>query len=393
MANPSVSITKFALSADKLKPGSEFTIALSVKNNLGKVADLLYCDGHIVVTYNNYGNEMEAWISFYSSYNSSSKRVSIANGATYSTTITGVVKESVKDELEHILSIDPNANVRCNDIVWQVHLESLEDFTYRDDAEYKTGKLYDTFYAPAVEAFQLERSMDGVPNDEGETLLTTMKLGIGEEYRLELLSLKIYYAENAAATTSSPFIDLTASIPDLLTGVADSAELITQTFVNISNWNFLLVFGDAYESASAAFSVSRAFANVHLSGKSTGGVALGGFSTSEEGDPKFESHYPAHFYAGISDFGASIQIGYVYSISVKANSCAEGTVTFDTPFKSTPVIILQPLSYSASASYGSITFSISGGNTLTTDGFGWRVHNAHTAALTPSLRWVAIGKM
>ena len=47
--------------------------------------------------------------------------------------------------------------------------------------------------------------------------------------------------------------------------------------------------------------IERAYANMHFSGASTGGVAFGMFSTATQGTPKFECAYPAYFYAGFSD--------------------------------------------------------------------------------------------
>ena len=64
-----------------------------------------------------------------------------------------------------------------------------------------------------------------------------------------------------------------------------------------------MVVTDGYETASSLVTVDRAFANMHLSGKTTGGVAFGRFSSSTQGAPKLESDFPAYFYGGIADLG------------------------------------------------------------------------------------------
>lgn len=156
-------------------------------------------------------------------------------------------------------------------------------------------------YAPRIEDFELLRADDnGEETDEGEKLLTTLRLSLRDASQTDFMQLRLYYAEGAEATEDSPYIDLTSRIAQLLSGVSDDAKLISQTFSNGSNWNFLLAFGDEYEKVIANTDVSRAFANLHLSGKKTGGACFGGFSSSENGEPKLESYYPAYFYRGIN---------------------------------------------------------------------------------------------
>ena len=50
--------------------------------------------------------------------------------------------------------------------------------------------------------------------------------------------------------------------------------------------------------------VDRAFANLHLSGQSTGGVAIGKFSASAYGNPLFECAFPIVL-SGSKTYGAS----------------------------------------------------------------------------------------
>lgn len=294
MANPTISISGFSLLPERLQAGTPFTATITAKNNLGATALYAYLTAHIDMEGLDAGDPGAGRVNLYSS---GVQQISIANGASKALTFSGTISETAWDELNAILEKYPSAPIRRNAIIWSLHMDN-GGFEYSADTIYNAGELLDAFYSPAIEAFRLERCMDGVPNDEGESLLSTIKLGLAEKARQALLSLKLYYSESAPAVADSDFIDLSSSIPDLIGGITDSAELIAQTFGNTANWNFLLVFGDEYESAVAAFSLSRAFANMHLSGATTGGVAFGGFSTSGEGDPKLESHYPAYLYGG-----------------------------------------------------------------------------------------------
>lgn len=160
-------------------------------------------------------------------------------------------------------------------------------------------EILNTYYQPRVTDFDIERRIENTPNDEGVDVFTTMQLDLSDAAGAKFMQAHLYFAENAEATQESEYIDLTARIPDLLIGVTDSTDLIFRQFSNGANWDFLLVFGDQYESTTAKWTLARAFANLHLSGETTGGVCFGGFSTSTLGNPKMESHYPGFFYAGI----------------------------------------------------------------------------------------------
>lgn len=114
-------------------------------------------------------------------------------------------------------------------------------------------------------------------------------------------SAKLYRsAAHSPATSSDTVTTLNATIAQMLSGITDSTSAITTTFSNGSDWSFLLVVTNGYETRSASASIPRAFANLHLSGCSTGGACFGGFSKSAEGAPMLESYYPAYLYGGIA---------------------------------------------------------------------------------------------
>ena len=140
--------------------------------------------------------------------------------------------------------------------------------------------------------------IDRYPNDESTGLSTTMKVGIASEaanYKSNF-TVKVYYAKDATATTSSSSPTTNIDKNTLFgTGYSKNATIISGSYSTGSYYNFLLVVTDGMESISARCTVSRAFANVHFAGCSTGGVAFGRFSSSTENNPKFECEYPTYF--------------------------------------------------------------------------------------------------
>ena len=144
------------------------------------------------------------------------------------------------------------------------------------------------------------------PNDESQTLAATMKVELADGANAGLFTATMRYAQDAKATTASPVFNMNVD-RDVLFGVGYSANtaVLPGTFSNGSVYSFLLVVSDGYETATAQISVDRAFANMHLSGKASGGVAFGRFSTSTQGNPKLECDYPAYFFGGVSELGVT----------------------------------------------------------------------------------------
>lgn len=153
--------------------------------------------------------------------------------------------------------------------------------------------------SPAITVFEIQRGTGGIASDEGESALLSLKLSLANTARKSSMTLKLYYAENSEATIDSSYINLTTYIDTMLSGVTENSTLISKTFSNSSAWNFLLVFGDGYEKVQLPGSFIKAFANVHMSGMSTGGICFGGFCKSTEGNPMTESYYPIYAYGGI----------------------------------------------------------------------------------------------
>jgi len=131
------------------------------------------------------------------------------------------------------------------------------------------------------------------PNDEATALAATMRVQLAEGNNASRFTAKMYYARDAKATTASTVFNMNVS-RDVLFGVGYSANtsVLPGTFVNGSVYSFLLVVSDGIETASAMCVVDRAFANLHLAGLSTGGVAIGKFSAATQGNPLFECAFP-----------------------------------------------------------------------------------------------------
>lgn len=165
--------------------------------------------------------------------------------------------------------------------------------------------VLDAKYKPAITIFDAERSSGADPDDEGENLLATIGLSVSSEAKLEYLGLELRYRARGDSTSPTNVIDITSAMTEALDNTI--LTLINNLFEKNTDWDVTLWFGDQYENATAAIVVSRAFANVHLSGASTGGVCFGGFSQATEGNPLFQCYYPAEIKAGIKG-------GFTYSL-------------------------------------------------------------------------------
>lgn len=255
--------------------------------------------------------------------------------------------------------------------------------------------MLDSWYQPSIKLLHMDRVTDGVLDDEGENVLTDMRISAASSDVALKMALKLYYAADNV-TLESEYISFTDKIPELLAGVTDSATLISQTFSKSNEWKFLLVFGDEYESAQLKYTLPRSFSNIHMSGVATGGVCFGGFCTSTENNPKMESHYPAYLYKGIKDVGGNclsslaalgIQVGYE-TIEAAGKSVVTISETFARSYKAKPIVVVGFATESGEYEMGSC--SCSAAKTSET-GFSINVYNNGSNKRTPTVTWVAIG--
>ena len=253
-------------------------------------------------------------------------------------------------------------------------------------------------YHPRIEEFALARGTSaGVLDDSGTHALLTLRLSLASDSYASLAELKLYYAAGEVSTDST-CIDLSASIPALLGGVTGSPAYISAAFDADFDWNFLLVFGCADESAAATAALPNDFVALHISPCSTGGVAIGDLSTAVEGEPKFEVHHPAYFYGGIAQVSGGglaemlgMQCGVTDAIARTSNGTTELAVSFPTAYPAAPQVIAcfdtTGIS-SLTGPFGSFALSVAD---VTESGFTLRMSAATSTNFSPKVRWLAIG--
>ena len=236
--------------------------------------------------------------------------------------------------------------------------------------------LLDARYNPRISEFTVERT-----SDESEQVKSTIRLSLAAGLTAAQQGRMAFSLKADAAD-----IPLNRTLAQLLTGVTDDAGAITAAFDKASAHRLTLSFGDAYESVTATLDVSRAFANLHLSGMRTGGACFGGFCLSTENDPKLETHYPLHAYAGIANF----QGGRTEQITVPGNGYIDVGVTFGNAFAEAPIIMVCAESGSTAGDFGGVAVAVLE-DSVTANGFLVRAFNSHSTARKPYVRWLAYG--
>ena len=127
--------------------------------------------------------------------------------------------------------------------------------------------VLDARYNPTISVFDAERSKGMDPDDEGENLLATLALATSASAKLEYLGLELRYRAKGDDSAEWNVINLTSIMAAALSDTV--VTLISALFEKNTDWDVRLWFGDQYESVSTTVVVSRAFANVHLSGATT----------------------------------------------------------------------------------------------------------------------------
>ena len=145
-----------------------------------------------------------------------------------------------------------------------------------------------------------------VKNDEGTYVLGSLALSLSEGRTvsdLTVRNVRITGDDNSTQSLTLSTAVLTyaltengysEAIPGLFSGI---------TFIPGVNYTLTFTIGDAYDQLVFSLLIARAFANVHLSGESTGGVAFGKFCSSAPGNPLFECGYP--IVLGANSYGPS----------------------------------------------------------------------------------------
>lgn len=344
-------VTAVSFSPNVITVGEETSYSITVKNTSGKKITSMYAT--IKMYYPTASGKITGSDDYYMYGAEYFEMASISWAAGASKTFTGTFKFTTSSSASYLPNITTRVmpiykGSQCGftsapyaDLNFGIMLDFVTNATFSDGTNYDLvcdirGEnndyltVIDSRYNPAITKFSAERCTNGTINDEGENIITDLKVALPDNAITDDFAMKFYYARDADATTSSSSIDLTSSITSALTGISDSTTLITRTFDKAADWGLMVVFGDAYESATARIDLARSFANLHLSGHDTGGACFGGFSTSEEGSPKLESHFPIYPYSGIE-----VVDGGVYEEELPFDSGTKFKVRTDHPLQPT----------------------------------------------------------
>ena len=153
--------------------------------------------------------------------------------------------------------------------------------------------------SPAAKSVDFERySLSGstyVKNDEGTKVLGKLAISLAEGRTVSDITIAKVVVTDDAGTSQTLTLSssvLTAALS--ANGYVESSPSLFSSITFNTGRNYTLTFtiGDAYDKAVFSVLVARAFANLHLSGLATGGVAIGKFSAATQGNPLFECAFP-----------------------------------------------------------------------------------------------------
>ena len=153
--------------------------------------------------------------------------------------------------------------------------------------------------SPAAKSVDFERySLSGstyVKNDEGTKVLGKLAISLAEGRTVSDITVAKVVVTDDAGTSQT--LTLSSSVLTAALSASGYVETSPSLFSSITfntgrNYTLTFTIGDAYDKAVFSVLVARAFANLHLSGLATGGVAIGKFSAATQGNPLFECAFP-----------------------------------------------------------------------------------------------------
>lgn len=153
--------------------------------------------------------------------------------------------------------------------------------------------------SPAARQVDFERySLSGssyVKNDEGTYVIGRLAISLAEGFTVSDITVAQVVIKDDAGTSQTKTLStavLTAALSDAGYVEASPGLFSSISFNTGRNYTLTFTIGDAYDKAVFSVLVARAFANLHLSGLTTGGVAIGKFSGATQGNPLFECAFP-----------------------------------------------------------------------------------------------------
>ena len=298
-------VTALSFSPSVVAIGETATMSITIKNVSGKSITKCYVDqdGRYPSTNYQYGGSFPSQFLYGGGGSSGWDLKTISWGNNVSHTFTGTV--SFKEGYYHL----DTTNYVLDPTQTYIHIGVVTNATFSD------GGNYDNLYIRPDGSYlrilsqrdnpKLTLEIERTPNDEATAVKTTAKLTAdvassvltAHGYTIKLTATN---AHNPALPTDSA-VAFNATVANLITGITNSTSAISASFSAATDWYFLLTVTNGYETTNAYGSIPRAFANIHLAGLTTGGVAFGKFSSSTQGNPKFECEFPALFNGGIEE--------------------------------------------------------------------------------------------
>ncbi len=297
-------VTALSFSPSVVAVGETATMSITIKNVSGKSITKCYVDqdGRYPSTDGQYGGYFPSQFLYGGGGSSGWDMKTISWGNNVSQTFTATV--SFAEGHYHLDS----TNYVLDPAQTYIHIGITTNATFSNGTNYDNLDIRpDGTYLSILSARdnpKLTLEIERTPNDEAVAIKTSAKLTAdsassvltAHNYSIHLYATNVH---NPALPTDS-VITFNATIANLITGITDSTSAVTATFSAATDWYFLLTVSNGYETTHAYGSIPRAFANIHLAGLSTGGVAFGKFSGSTQGKPLFECEFPAYFNAGIA---------------------------------------------------------------------------------------------
>lgn len=183
-------------------------------------------------------------------------------------------------------------------------------------------------FEPSLAINAVRCTASGTPSDEGNHVLIAAKMNTSGRFSLAGMQANGYPSapavylgtdkEGMAVGTSNSYgltlqncqagiyeFAINPSTGKVTNNLASGASpKISDAISASSDYCLKIAFNDPYEPCSAIVSIPRAFANVHLSEYSGGGVCFGGYSKSaSESKALFETYYPTRLYQGVEQIG------------------------------------------------------------------------------------------
>ena len=134
-----------------------------------------------------------------------------------------------------------------------------------------------------------------VKNDEGTLVMGSLAISLATGRSVSditVASVAITGDDGSSKSLTLSQTVLTAALSS--EGYTESAPglFASMSFNTANNYTITFTIGDAYDKAVFSVLIARSFANMHLSGVPTGGVAFGKFSSAQPDQPLFECAYP-----------------------------------------------------------------------------------------------------